>query len=121
MTDKEIAEHTLSRAQQYPYDASWDREPGTEPPAARDWAHMAARGIMADLSDRGGIKHEIGAVDEDVRSDIVEMHRLIILTALCTEDLEDDIEQAISDSFDIDWTARDGARAVIELLRGKVS
>ncbi|MDI1266812.1 MAG: hypothetical protein PS018_26465 [bacterium] len=29
---------------------------------------------------------------------------------------EDDIEAAISDSFDVDWTARDGAKAVMRLL-----
>lgn len=30
---------------------------------------------------------------------------------------EDDIWVAIWDSMDMDWTARDGAKAVIELLR----
>lgn len=29
---------------------------------------------------------------------------------------EDDIEQAISDSIDMDWTPRDAARAVMRLL-----
>ena len=32
-------------------------------------------------------------------------------------DLEDDIADAISDSMDMDWTSRDGARAVIIYLQ----
>ncbi len=32
------------------------------------------------------------------------------------QDLEDRITDAISDSFDMDWTARDGARAVVKAL-----
>ena len=32
---------------------------------------------------------------------------------------EDDIADAISDSMDMDWTSRDGARAVMRLLREK--
>lgn len=31
-------------------------------------------------------------------------------------DLEDDIADAISDSMDMDWTSRDGAKAVVALL-----
>lgn len=31
-------------------------------------------------------------------------------------DLEDDISDAISDSMDMDWTSRDGAKAVVALL-----
>lgn len=32
-------------------------------------------------------------------------------------DLEDDIADAISDSMDMDWTSRDGALAVVALLK----
>ena len=32
-------------------------------------------------------------------------------------DAEDDIADAISDSMDMDWTSRDGARAVVALLK----
>lgn len=32
-------------------------------------------------------------------------------------DAEDDIADAISDSMDMDWTSRDGARAVVEYLK----
>lgn len=31
-------------------------------------------------------------------------------------DHEDDIADAIADSMDMDWTSRDGARAVVEYL-----
>lgn len=31
-------------------------------------------------------------------------------------DLEDDIADAISDSMDMDWTSRDGAKAVVAML-----
>lgn len=37
------------------------------------------------------------------------------------EDLEDEIESALSDSFDVDWVARDGARHVVGLLRHNYS
>ncbi len=32
-------------------------------------------------------------------------------------DLEDEIAEAITDSMDMDWTSRDGARAVVRLLK----
>lgn len=32
-------------------------------------------------------------------------------------DLEDDIADAISDSMDMDWTSRDGAKAVVAYLQ----
>lgn len=32
-------------------------------------------------------------------------------------DLETDLADAISDSMDMDWTSRDGARAVVEYLK----
>lgn len=35
------------------------------------------------------------------------------------EAVEDDLEQVISDSFDVDWQARTGARAVIEFMKDK--
>jgi len=37
--------------------------------------------------------------------------------ALDWTDLEDAIADAISDSMDMDWTSRDGARAVVECLK----
>jgi len=37
--------------------------------------------------------------------------------ALDWSDLEDDLADAISDSMDMDWTSRIGARAVVEFLK----
>jgi len=37
--------------------------------------------------------------------------------ALDWSDLEDDIADTISDSMDMDWTSRIGARAVVEFLK----
>lgn len=43
-----------------------------------DVAEAIALGILYDLSDRGGIKHELSAVDKDVREDMVrELGRII--------------------------------------------
>lgn len=42
--------------------------------------------------------------------------RAVVAGGLDWSDLEDDIADAISDSMDMDWTSRDGARAVIALL-----
>lgn len=47
----------------YPYD---DTGP------SKDWAHAAARGVLADLGDRGGIKHELRKVEPEIRAEIVE-------------------------------------------------
>jgi len=41
-----------------------------EPPD--DWAHVAARGVMANLLDRKGIKSELSLIDQDVRAEIVQ-------------------------------------------------
>ena len=60
---REAATHTLELGEKYPYDA------GRE---TRDWAHRAARGVLADLQDRRGIKHEFANVDADVREDIID-------------------------------------------------
>lgn len=52
----------LDTALQYPYHG--------RPP--KDWAEHAALGVLNDLNDRRGIKHELSAVDEEVRAEIVE-------------------------------------------------
>lgn len=36
-----------------------------------DWAEKAALSVLNDLSDRRGIKHELDAIDYDVREEIV--------------------------------------------------
>lgn len=42
------------------------------PPPPTDWAHAAARGVLADLLDRKGIKHGFTDVEEDTRVEIVQ-------------------------------------------------
>lgn len=65
----------LKHGADFPFDApdSWWRSENniTPAPAAKDWAHAAARGILADLGDRRGIKHELDALDEDIRIELV--------------------------------------------------
>lgn len=80
MTD---ASRCLEFGAQYPYDHGFgEDDPLTNPaPTASDWAHAAARGIMSDLLDRRGIRHEFGNVDMDVRKEIVAVMADIIRTA----------------------------------------
>ncbi len=83
MPDIDIARQRLKRGAEYPYDALhdwWHRE-DRAPPPAKDWAHAAARGIVADMSDRGGIKHEFAEIDEEVRVDIIVSIAAIIRAA----------------------------------------
>jgi hypothetical protein len=47
----------------------------------KDWAEVAALGILRDLSDRRGIKHELGNVDGDIKAEIVEKMAAIIRAA----------------------------------------
>ncbi|MBI6727477.1 hypothetical protein YA0089_28060 [Pseudomonas viridiflava] len=49
----------------YPFDATkkwWQSSVKSSPPA-RDWAHAAARGVIADMTDRRGIKQELQVLD----------------------------------------------------------
>lgn len=76
------ARFSLDQGDRFPYDggaAFWNGEAPV--PSAKDWAHRAARGILADLSDRRGIKHELEAVEHDVRADLAESLAEIIRTA----------------------------------------
>lgn len=77
---------SLKHGNEYPFDAPdawWSNHPDEEPPWAEDWAHAASRGILADLSDRRGIKQalEVSGLDEDVRREIVETLAKIIRIA----------------------------------------
>lgn len=70
---KTDAERALISGAKYPYDAPdgwWDGS-GDNPPAPVDQAHAAARGVLADLQDRGGIKHGFANIDEEIRKEIV--------------------------------------------------
>lgn len=82
--DTAFARRTLQRGLDFPYDAPdqwWEGMLGASPPPPVDWAHAAARGVVADLTDRRGIKREFGDLDEDVRKDIVESLAEIIREA----------------------------------------
>jgi len=77
-----VAERTLATSARYPYDAgdAWWHRAG-DPAPAEDWAHAAARGVLGDLTDRGGIKHGFNGIDQDVRVEIVQSLADIIRTA----------------------------------------
>lgn len=75
------AARLLRMGAEFPYDAPdawWDADTAQPPPPSRDWAHAAARGILASLTDRRGIKHELDGVDEDVRAEMVETFASVI-------------------------------------------
>lgn len=75
----------LKHGAEFPYDAGEDwwnaDDPLPAPPPATDWAHAAARGILADLGDRRGVKQELEQVDHDVRADLVQTVAAIIRAA----------------------------------------
>lgn len=72
---KAKAQHSIRIGAAYPYDATdqWKEEEAMEtpPPRPDDDAHLAARGIIADLMDRAVIKYGFNRVDETVRIQIV--------------------------------------------------
>lgn len=82
----DIAKHQLEHGAEFPYDATdeWWGGDGKNPPPAKDWAHAAARGVLADLNDRKGIKRELEEVDEEVRIELVESLAEIIRLAAPT-------------------------------------
>jgi hypothetical protein len=81
MTPKRQIKH----GNELPFDESdyWWADVGTKPKRPTDWAHSAARGIIAALKDRQGIKHELEhyRIDEDTRREIVEEIAAIIRAA----------------------------------------
>lgn len=79
------AEISLKHGNEFPYDApddwgsgDWEARDRLPP---KDWAHAAARGVIADLSDRHTIKRGFEGVDEWVRVEIVEALASIIRLA----------------------------------------
>jgi hypothetical protein len=88
MTDEQnqaLAAHSLKNGGKVPYDAPdswWDATDNSEPPSPKDMAHAAARGIIADLTDRRGIKNGFKQVDEQTRKEIVERAAEIIRQAV---------------------------------------
>lgn len=79
------AKQKLKHGNDFPLDApdAWWEGDATNPPPPKDWAHAAARGVIADLQDRRGIKHELerGNLDEDIRAEIVDALAAIIREA----------------------------------------
>ena len=62
---------------QYPYDMTGSgrfRKP-------KDWAVVAARGVLSDLCDRRGIKHGFNDIDHGIRKEIVDDLAAIIRLA----------------------------------------
>lgn len=79
------AQHSLKIGDEYPYDApdQWSIDyPASPPPPPIDYAHRAARGIVADLTDRRAIKLGFNEIDEDVRAEIVASLAEIIREAV---------------------------------------
>lgn len=84
------AKRAIGRGDVYPFDApdTWWNKPLSDlapPPPPKDWAHRAARGIVADLTDRHGFKGSFTRIDEDVRVRIVEQLAEIIREAVRQE------------------------------------
>lgn len=65
---------TLKHGNMFPYDApdAWWDDGGISPPPPKDWAHSAARGVVADLCDRRGTKRGFEEVDDGTRLEIIE-------------------------------------------------
>jgi hypothetical protein len=81
----DISKHRLEHGAKYPYDGGadfWEDRTPTPPPAP-DWAHAAARGVLADLLDRRGIKWALDdeQIDRETRAEIVQSLAEIIRLA----------------------------------------
>lgn len=84
MADPTYAVRRLEHGRDYPYDApdTWRRQNLDQPPPpAKDWAHAAARGVIADLCDRRDIKRGFEGVDGATRKEIVRTLAAIIRLA----------------------------------------
>lgn len=81
----ESSKRVLEHGAQYPYDGGadfWEGRTPTPPPAT-DWAHAAARGVLADLLDRSGINRALNdeQIDRETRAEIVQSMAEIIRLA----------------------------------------
>jgi len=77
----------LAHGAAFPFDGSasfWTH--GEKPEPAKDWAHAAARGIIANLADRRGIKQELDThnIEAEMRVEIIEDLAAIIREAAKT-------------------------------------
>lgn len=86
------AKEALLHGDEFPFDAhdSWwyngDEDKGP-PPAPFDWAHRAARGIIAELKERRGIKGGFTDLEEKVRVELVQKIARIIGAAFAEADI----------------------------------
>lgn len=79
----------LSFGDRFPYDAGEDFWRGfnpadTTPPLPTDWAHRAARGIIANLDDQKSISLAHRDIDHETRAELVQAVAEIIRTAART-------------------------------------
>lgn len=106
------AKRNLARGADYPFDgpSEWyDIEQPRPPLPPFDWAHAAARGILADLNDRSGIKHGFIGISEDVRAEIIGSLAAIIREAY-QQSLPDLLAQSTEKIVTIDYTNWRGVR-----------
>jgi hypothetical protein len=77
------AKRRLEIGARFPFDATdaWRNSEGIAPPLPVDWAHSAARGVLADLTDRRGVKNLLDALDEELRIELVASLAAIIRAA----------------------------------------
>lgn len=73
MDENEGVARDIRLGLEYPY----DEKDGAD----RDWAEVAALGILSDFSDRRGLKHELREIDLDIRQEIVATMAAIIRAA----------------------------------------
>lgn len=77
----------LDCGDRYPYDAgkAWHRQSREDDnlaaPPATDWAHRAARGVIAEMMDRKGIFECLEAVPHTVRAEMVRSIAAVIRAA----------------------------------------
>ncbi len=72
----------LEHGDRFPYDAPDEWGDSEEPaPPPTDWAHRAARAIIAELGDRRGVGDELGDLDEEIRTEIIQSLTSIIRLA----------------------------------------
>jgi hypothetical protein len=70
----------IERGECFPFDGSdefWSSDISVPPAPSRDWIHVAARGIMADVTDRRGIKQAFQVCDW------LEADRVKLVNDLC--------------------------------------
>jgi hypothetical protein len=75
-TDQTKALKHLQHGASSPFDGDIDN-----PTPAVDWAHAAARGVLANLLGRRGVGDELEQLDQELRDEIVEEVAEIIRVA----------------------------------------